>query len=82
METLSNLKIGTELIDTKPHPQYGLYSNIVITDIKETKTGRLSIGYKFTYTTAKGEKIEGTKKIGHNALCKSTLLSDYCFKIK
>lgn len=82
MKTLANLTIGTELEETNQNPQFGIYSDIIVTDIKETKTGRLQVSLTRTYTSPNGEKTIESTTIGHNALDKCTLLSDYCFKIK
>lgn len=82
MKTLENLTIGTKLEMINQSGTYGLYSNIFVSDIKETKSGRLSVMITRTYTSNEGEVNTKTEKFGNGALNKKTLLLDYNYIIK
>ena len=81
MKTLENLTIGTKLEMINQSGTYGLYSNIFVSDIKETKSGRLSVMITRTYTY-EGEVNTKTVKFGNGALSKKTLLLDYNYIVK
>lgn len=82
MKTLENLTIGTKLEMINQSGTYGLYSNIFVSDIKETKSGRLSVMITRTYTSNEGEVNTKTEKFGNGALSKKTLLLDYNYIVK
>lgn len=81
MKTLSNLTIGTKLEMVNQLGTFGTYSDIVVTNIKETKSGRLVVSLEMLYTYNGAKKIV-TRNMGHSALDKATLLSNYDFIIK
>ena len=79
MKTIADLKVGTELTKKTQNTKYGVYSNMVVTEIKETKTGRLLVYYSYTYTSPEGDKKNGVDKISNAPISKNTALSLYGF---
>lgn len=79
MKTIADLKVGTELTKKNQNTKYGVYSNIVVSEIKETKTGRLHVFYTYTYTSPSGEVSNGIEKISNAPIKANTALSLYGF---
>ena len=80
MRTIADLKVGTKLEKIKNRPEYGVYSDMIVSEIKETKTGRLLIHYKYTFTNTKGDSKKGIEGISHQAIKSNTELSLYNLK--
>jgi len=80
MTTLGCLTVGTKLQMPNQSGTYGTYSNMIVSRIEETKSGRLMVYYTYTFTY-KG-KIENLEtSINHSALSKKTRLIDYGYSI-
>ena len=76
---VSDLTIGVKLTKINQYTQYGIYTNIIVSEIKETKTGRLLVFYSYTYTSVDGDVTNGVQKLSNAAISKNTLLSTYNF---
>jgi hypothetical protein len=82
MTTISDLKLGTELQKINQGGKYGTYSNIKVSEINETKSGRLMIIYTYTFTDYDGITTNGKQKLSNAAVSKNTRLSDYMLALK
>jgi hypothetical protein len=79
MRAIADLKVGTKLESTKQYPKYGIYSNMVVSEIKETKSGRLLVYYTYAYTSVDGDVTNGTTTITNAPVNPNTALSLYNF---
>jgi hypothetical protein len=77
MKTVKDLKVGMTIESKNEGLSYGVYSNQVITEIKETKSGRLKISYSYVYTSNNGDVKTGINNLRNGAISPNTLLSDF-----
>ena len=81
MTTIENLKVGTKLQKTNQSGKYGVYSNITVSEVKETKSGRLMIVLNYMFTDSNGKTENGKQNFSNAPISKNTRLKDYGYSL-